>query len=463
MKKMLYSVFISLLTLFLFLACEKKEAEITENKVSNEKIVNFTKKYLDFYSQEDNIFLVLSFEDKDFLEDELWKNIPQFEIQKAEKTETSNENYALIIPLKDGYTYEIRENVANSTEFKTLFLKALKRGETLIVKNWASLYTNTLIVKKENSDGESHEFNYYAYDGIPLFIDVFCENEKGINSDISQNIISTEEKDFQIYANAKLDLNQDGMDEEISFITQINEENMELSSGNKTKLLISNKIFEFSHLLALAGIEEGDLYWNSPILNMEILDIDKNDKYQELVFVVDGNRFAPSLGLFFHYDGNDLKYIGTVNHPLEENFTACVDSKSSNLKVKEWNNLLGFSSFQEKSYSIKENILQEVENISDIVFLDKKIIGIAKENIEVYKEKDSDELLFTTEKGDNLLFVSSNFKSWIEVKDFNSGKTGYLQFQVKENKYGEEMFFHKQEDLKDKTIQETFDNLPLNR
>lgn len=463
MKKLLYSVFISLLTLFLFLACEKREAEITENKVSNEKIVNFTKKYLDFYSQEDNIFLVLSFKDKDFLEEELWKNIPQFEIQEAEKTEKKTENYTLIISLKDGYNYEIRENVKNSDEYKTLFSKSLKRGESLIVKNWASLYDNSLNVKKENSNGEVHEFNYYTYDDIPLFIDLFCENEKKDNTDIQQNILSVEEKDLQIYISGKLDLNQDGMDEEISFITQINEENMELSSGNKTKLLISNKIFEFSHLLALAGIEEGDLYWNSPILNMEILDIDKNDNYQELVFVVEGNRFAPSLGLFFHYDGNDLKYIGTVNHPLEENFTACVDSKNSNLKVKEWNNLLGFSSFQEKSYSIKENRLQEVENISDIVFLDKKIIGIAKENIEVYKEKDSDELLFTTEKGDNLLFVSSNFKSWIEVKDFNSGKTGYLQFQVKENKYGEKMFFHKQENLKDKTIQETFDNLPLNQ
>lgn len=49
--------------------------------------MSFTKKYLDFYDEEDNIFLILSFENKDFLEEELWKEISQFEIQEAEKTE----------------------------------------------------------------------------------------------------------------------------------------------------------------------------------------------------------------------------------------------------------------------------------------------------------------------------------------------------------------------------------------
>lgn len=65
--------------------------------------------------------------------------------------------------------------MANSDEFKTLFSKALKRGESLIVKNWASLYENELIVKKEDSEEESYNFNYYSYDDIPLFINVFAK------------------------------------------------------------------------------------------------------------------------------------------------------------------------------------------------------------------------------------------------------------------------------------------------
>lgn len=86
MKKIFYSIFIPFFVLFLFISCEKKEEESAENKINNEKLLSFTKKYLDFYDEEDNIFLILSFENKDFLE-ELWKEISQFEIQEAEKTE----------------------------------------------------------------------------------------------------------------------------------------------------------------------------------------------------------------------------------------------------------------------------------------------------------------------------------------------------------------------------------------
>ncbi|MDO4690160.1 MAG: hypothetical protein Q4A58_02570 [Fusobacterium sp.] len=199
----------------------------------------------------------------------------------------------------------------------------------------------------------------------------------------------------------------------------------------------------------------------SPIIDMEILDMDKKDNYQELVFVIEGSRYAPSLGIFLHYDKNNLKYLGAINLPWTDNFTTCVDKKSSALKIKEWNNSLGFSSFQEKLYFIQEGKLKEQENISDIRIFDRKVIGIVKKNIEVYKGKDFDELLFTAEE-DNLLFVSSNFKSWLKVKSFNTGKIGYIHFQMKESDYGEELYFYKQEDLDGMTFQDIFDNLPFN-
>ncbi|MDO4690161.1 MAG: hypothetical protein Q4A58_02575 [Fusobacterium sp.] len=152
--------------------------------------------------------------------------------------------------------------MANSDEFKTLFSKALKRGESLIVKNWASLYENELIVKKENSEEESYNFNYYSYDDIPLFINVFCKNSEEIDEEISQNILSREEKNMKTYINGKVDLNQDNVEEEISFISQVPEEDIGTDSNSETeaKLVINNKTFEFIDLLSLAGIEEGDLY-----------------------------------------------------------------------------------------------------------------------------------------------------------------------------------------------------------
>lgn len=152
--------------------------------------------------------------------------------------------------------------MANSDEFKTLFSKALKRRESLIVKNWASLYENELIVKKENSEEESYNFNYYSYDDIPLFINVFCKNSEEIDEEISQNILSREEKNMKTYINGKVDLNQDNVEEKISFISQVPEEDIGTDSNSETeaKLVINNKTFEFIDLLSLAGIEEGDLY-----------------------------------------------------------------------------------------------------------------------------------------------------------------------------------------------------------
>lgn len=125
----------------------------------------------------------------------------------------------------------------------------------------------------------------------------------------------------------------------------------------------------------------------SPIIDMEILDMDKKDNYQELVFVIEGSRYAPSLGIFFHYDKNNLKYLGAINLPWTDNFTTCVDKKSSALKIKEWNNSLGFSSFQEKLYFIQEGKLKEQENISDIRIFDRKVVGIVKKILKYIKEK----------------------------------------------------------------------------
>ncbi|WP_022820296.1 hypothetical protein [Fusobacterium russii] len=239
--------------------------------------------------------------------------------------------------------------------------------------------------------------------------------------------------------------------EKISFLTDGN-------TGYTGKLIINEREYEIYKILDLANV---DIF--GPIANLEIIDIDKNDKYKEIVFrISDESELGEEPFILFHYKDGDLKYLGDLEYAAYNKLAKTVDSENNLINIKyNFGLYLDFPYDVSKIYKIKnEELVLEIK-VEEIKIYTDRVVGIVRIPVNIYESTDSNKLLFKAKEGSTLLFLETDHKSWIKVKDFETGAIGYIRFIAKTEKENEkypDIKFFEQEELTQ--FSNVFMNLP---
>lgn len=440
-KYFIYLIFLLLLSLN-FLSCQKEEVKIsseTEQKIEENNLLNFTKKYVDFYNQDENSFAEIHFNDIDFLPKEIVNEIPQINIGNEENRK--NVENILIISLNDDTNFEASSLNIDSGVKIPLSSFYLNKGEAFLIKINLDDYFSDIEILAENKNIFTNTIVY------PLYL---SENEKEIHKvNIWKGNKNREYSEFLnreliqkngsecVKAIGKVDLNGDGKDEEISFIGDEHDFfepfNMQKEKG---KLIINGKEFILRKLLEESEISfDKDIEWDDKIFDIEIIDIDKNKK-----IVLKKRDFYEAYRdsiLIYSFEDEKLNYIGNIQTSSESVLQNYVDSSKNEIKVYELDSgSLSFPYQYPVIYSLKNNKLQdyrEEEKIS-IFYDNSRIVVETKKKVKLYEDSEFKNFSFDTEIGDILVLLETNNSySWVKVKRFKDNKIFYIPATEFEN------------------------------
>lgn len=451
MKKVLLSFLLILSCLFIGCKNDKNnvnEANI-ENKTGKSDIV---KKYLDFFDQEDNVIVAVYFKNKEFLSEDEWKGLTVLDPQEKVQESLGNfKNYILVIAKNDIKSCDIR-----TMTDKEITLFALKKGESFVVKS----YEDIDIIITMSGEKEENIIELFGSQGLRLYCTENGEMEFPDYGYIVQSWYEYEgynetQKNGDI--SKEVDLDGDGKVEKLSFTADdelvIVEEVEKNHSG---EIIIDGEKFSTYDLLKMANMD----FQSFPVSNLEVIDIDKNDKYKEIAFrISDENELGEETFILFHYKDGNLKYLGSLEYAYGK-LAKAMDSENDLLNIKRNFGLyLGFPYKVSRIYKIKNEKLIFEPKVEEIKFFGQRIVGIVKIPVNIYETTDSNKLLFKAKEGSSLLFLETDHKSWIKVKDFETGVVGYIRFIIeKEDIDFPEFKFFEQEELR--SFFNVFINLP---
>lgn len=457
MKKI--GVFILLIFSILLIACKNEKQESDKNAQNIEmEVSNFMKKHLDFCGPDD-VVIGIFFQNKDFLSEEEWKEFKILDPQEKTQEDLGTfSNYTLVIANQDIPNIEI---IRNSEKGEKLFSFSMKKGEGYILKNYNKR------VDFYFSKDEKKEIYIIGDDKVYLL-------DNNTNNNLEAVYIIkfwTEKEEIDYFEEDKKkeifeekDLNGDGQNEKIHFTTDNPEDFFgEVKNVYTGNVKIDENIFTTEELVKMAGIvSEEDYLWNIPLVDMEIIDMDPKDKYKELIFNITSYSGNDQVGIMFHYNENSLEYIGEILYGFAQKITPTYDEKTKTLIIGGIENDLDFSYYRENVYKLENGKIVLEDRIEEINDYDGRIVGVVNLPINIYKDTKSKELLFQAKKGSLLLFIETDQKSWLKVRDFESGKEGYIRFKSKLTEdFFNEMEFLDQEELKEKRFYDIFENLPM--
>ncbi|MDO4689891.1 MAG: hypothetical protein Q4A58_01160 [Fusobacterium sp.] len=458
MKKIM--IFILLIFSALFISCKNEKQEVSQN-ISNAEteVSNFVKKHLDFCEADDALIGVF-FKNKDFLSEDEWKEFKVLDSKEEFKGNWGDfKNYILVIANQDISNCDIK--TAGEVEEK-IFSFSMKRGEAFVLKNYDKpVY---LFFSKEGEDNiqmwgddKVYLFRENSNEGLETVYTIksWTKLEEEVNFDSDESKIEISEE---------IDLNKDNQSEKIHFISDDAEDFFkEVKTVYTGTVKIDDNVFTTEDLVKMAGIssEENHL-WGLPLGDMEIIDMDPKDKYKELIFKINSySGESDGIGIVFHYKENALVYIGHIIYGMSIKIAPTYNEKDKTLNIMGYDTELGFPYYRENIYKLENEKIVLEEGIKKIREYDNKIVGTVNLPINIYKDIKSKELLFKAEKGRILLFIETDQKSWIKIRDFETGKEGYIRFDFKLNEDGfNEIKFLEQEELKEKIFYEIFDHLP---
>lgn len=457
MKKII--ILILLIFSVLLIGCKNEKLESDKKAQSIEiEASNFVKKHLDFCGVEDVIIGVF-FKNNDFLSEEQWK---EFKIlNPQEKTQEDLgffSNYVLVIANQDIPNVEI---IRNSEKEEKLFSFSMKRGEAYILKNYNKG------VNFYFSKDEKKEISIWGDDKVYLLDETENKNLEAIYiikfwSEKEETEYFEADEKKEIFE--EKDLDGDGQNEKIHF-TSDNPEDFfgEVENVYTGNVKIDENVFTTEELVKMAGIvSEEDYLWNIPLVDMEIIDMDPKDKYKELIFNITTFSGNDQVGVMFHYNENSLEYIGEILYGFAQKIAPNYDEKTKTLTIGGVENNLDFSYYRENVYKLENGKIVLEERVEKVNEYDGRIIGTVNLPINIYKDTKSKNLLFKAEKGSLLLFIETDKKSWLKVRDFESGKEGYIRFKSKLTEdFFNEIEFLDQEELKEKMFYDIFENLPM--
>lgn len=438
-----------------FLSCKKEENYIEEKNIKSENSITnkYTQKYLDFYDQKDNALILMAFDEKEFLNEEIWNNVPFIDPQKTSDQDLGKlDGYYWIIACDD-IDFSLgnhRNEVKGEYIFSELEKLSLKRGESFIKAQYDNPndLMNVVYANSKNITDRKLRLdlgNFFPSDNHSVLIwqnnenikenSAFISLEKSNKSLPKYKLKGSEIENFEIEENfitaeGKIDLDGDGKEDRISFdgdspfgyLREISISHILKQSGN---LKINDDNFP------LSSLSPYDITIDRPnrILDMYIIDIDPKDKFKEILLEIEDVTSHNYKYLVFHYEDNDLYEIGEIEVTLPEYLKNSVNQKNSSLDTK-YLTTIGYMEYEKAvSYKLKDDIFV-MEEIGESEFnsYDIRLTTVANKAINIYKKPDSDEILFVAKEGQRFIFLKTDNHSWIEVKEFESGEKGYLRF-----------------------------------
>lgn len=463
MRKQLKYLVLLLFCLFSFLACKTEEVSI-KNK--------FTQKYTDFYDQKDNAFILIAFEEKEFLDEEIWNNVTLIDPQKTSDKDLGKiDGYYWIIACDDidislGNHYKEEKGEYVYTELQKL---SLKKGESFIKVQYDDPYDPmvNLYAKSKNLVNKNLEIelsNFYPSDnhGIHSWADT-TDEEKENSAFIAlekeeKSLPNDEFKEFEITekfisATGKVDLDENGNDDTISFLgdssfgwlQEITTVDVLKQSGS---LKINDEVF------SLDSLAPYDATIDRPyrILDIYVIDIDPKDKYKEILLQLEDSIPSYYRYLVFHYKDDELHQIGEIDLTSPSDLKYKINQKNASFDTKCLSTIGNMEYNKAVSYKLNDSVLV-MKELAESEF---KITTVATKPVNIYKEPDSDEILFVAQEGQHFIFLKTDNHSWVEVKEFENGQKGYLRFTENDSNFS----FYQQEEIGE-SFEDVFDHVPI--
>lgn len=449
MKKKIIFKIIFLICIFSLFSCKKESKETNELKEKNvasdtvEKskqanTLNFTKKYVDFYNQEGNAFVEVYFNDESFLPKEVLDELTVINIGDEKNfTEVIN---LLFINVDDKTDYQIKpiegyyvnENISN--------VISLEKGEAFLARiDKFDVVDSGIFIsaEKDNKFLERHIiFDYELNEEVKNLQQVIIWDSKKSEENINEKLIQ-DDSSKQLKYNAKLDLDGDKKDDELSFISEFSAYETDKEKG---KLIINGKKFLLEDLRKDSGIE---FERTAQIYDIELIDINTMDMTKEICLKcrIDDELYIDST-LFFSYKDEKLEFLGEIPIASYYNFKDCINSSKSELIVPREKNFIEFSEkatlpmfkyFEtypfdgNKITKIKEDRI-DIFSVALTLYDNRRVVAKIKDNaVRLYDDSDFNSSYSKTQENDILIFLETyEDKAFIKVKRFSDNKYYYI-------------------------------------
>ncbi|EFM39769.1 hypothetical protein HMPREF0379_0389 [[Eubacterium] yurii subsp. margaretiae ATCC 43715] len=481
-------IFISVLCLALalsFSACNKKEAsnsgtiknetasqkdddkKVTENKKTknkdieevDDKVLNFTSKYLEQFDDNSYSCILINFKNDDFIPEDIREKIKTINVSKYGKPGNGIEKgykpyKSLVINLREGALYKISTTADKIDDLRFIKGAYLAKGDALLLEN-ADKFYNINIYSADEIDGISncYPFTTYNNESPEKRYTLYRWLQKSQPSFFVNDRMYTE-KDNATSMTANIDLNGDGMKDIVSIKAIEQKENVFSDklffSSLKWKILINDKEFDLMSFDKLKNFEDVEKY-----IRIYIQDFDKSDKYKEIFIDIAGNEYNIFTEVF-RYDNGELTHIGSMERKQAISFSN--NTKDGICLMPNINYGLGFNYLYDRIYSIKDGkVVEEVQDVKKIHYSDSEMLGTLKVDLNLYEKVDSEKKSDVLKKGEVICLQETDDKSWIKVKSIETGKSGYLLVTI--NEENGSINFKDQEALKLESFEEAIDGI----
>ncbi len=433
-------------------------AKVSKKEV-DKTIAEFTSKYLEAYNQSDSAFIEVAFRDKNFLPQEIWDKIKVFGGQ--EQLEKPDGFYKLIINCDEDVLYSVNETNYENVREEVVERFRLFPGECFVIAKSKDVPLSFIVRAQkqpnffaekyvyENIEEESnaiHEVCMWTQERKPPLL---CEEELYYMGA------------FRVkYKYGNIDLDGDGKNEKIYFWGDNLWSKIYSEKGEEKEIesvfCIDETTFNLAELAKKMKENGTDDSYYMPISSIEIIDIDETDDYKEIVLKRSGEWEAGGQNCgVFRYRNGELNYMGSMDVQTET-IAACIQQGEKRILSTSTGGIFGMGSFSyQVVYELEgDKIVKKETDVKSMRQFNERFIAQNTADLNLYEKPDSENIVIVAKKGDNLLFLETDGKSYAAVKSFETGKIGYIRYHIEEEDYRVE--YYKQPELKEVP----FNNLP---
>ncbi|WP_036728372.1 SH3 domain-containing protein [Peptoniphilus mikwangii] len=412
----------------------KEEDKVEENIKIDKDIAEFTSKYLDFYNQDGNAYVEISFEEKNFVPEKVWKKVEFIETyNKDDVLEKKPKFYKMLISCNNNVLFDVVSERYSGAE-KSLGKFKLNKGEAFIMPIYDRENSSCFIRANKFPDLYVDNFadmpTYFGYE--TEFTKEISFNafkwKKMLKPDLLANGYSYESTSKK---QGNVDLDGDKKLETIYFVSDgwadsLNEDGEMEYAKFKGRFEIDEKDFDLTKIIKDEVYGKG-MDENDTIYDLEVIDIDPNDNYKELALII--SRETGNDILMFHYKNGELKFIGGAYQVIYDRASICTSEKEPVFATRAYEHMF-FPYVRDIKYELKDEKFVELEFDTNEMFdFDSRITVYPTKVINIYKTPTDTKPIGSVNKDDVLLLLETDGKLWIKVKVFESGETGYVRLE----------------------------------
>lgn len=443
---------------------EEKSKESVKIKNADKDMAKFSKTYLDIHNQDENAFIHLSFKDKDFIPKDLLEKTKMFTINGSgeEYNEEFFEGYKLIISCEDDILFRVSNHEHMKNEKHVLDSFYMSKGDFFLIELKSTQNSSVSVEAYKEPDWYSYANIYIHPDEEQLLLNEgeILQDSNLWEKEEKQSIFAKTLTDYlennNIYEKAvTVDLDGDNKDERIYFWGETEHfiyDHEDLTNLKKTLFIDDMEISldELSKENPIEGLEGFD--------SIEIIDINKEDKYKEIVLIKDDYQAYSSFGNVYHFKDGKMIYLGTIEWSGEnaELLRGAYDNKLT-VRSRAYTQ---FEYFFYNIYELKGEKIIETNNdtLKSMNNFHKRLSVYLNYDLNLYEKTDSKEPFEKLQKGDQLILLETDKKSQMKIKSINTGKVGYIKFLIDEENYN--VHFQDQEELDNLEFIDIFYRLP---